>query len=186
MEDRDIVRLYFDRQEAAIVKTQEKYHPYLMKIAMNILADPPDSEESVQDTYLAAWNSIPPHEPAELRLYLAKLTRRIAISRYRQKNAARRQAGQYALSLSEMENIMSETDSPEQELENQLLCELLKRFLRSLKADERRTFIGRYYFLDPLKDVAAYCGMSESRAKTLLFRTRQKLKEYLIKEGFTP
>jgi len=184
MNDDAIVELYWNRDESAIAVTQEKYNSYLMKIARNILSNTEDCKESVNDTYLAAWNSIPPQKPTVLSTYLGKLTRRISISMYRKRNAEKRQGSEFALSESEMGDIMTDYANPETELEVQMLGELLNRFLRSLKPDERRTFIGRYYYMDPLKEVAAYCGMSESKAKTVLFRTRAKLKEYLRKEGF--
>ena len=184
MNDEQIVKMYWQRDESAITVTQKKYNAYLLKIAYNILNNHEDSEESVNDTYLAAWNSIPPQKPAVLSTYLGKLTRRISISLFRRKNADKRQGGEFALSFSEMEDVMEGNMEPEKEMEVQILGELLNKFLRSLKSDERRTFIGRYYYMDPLKEVAAYCGMSEGKAKTMLFRTRVKLKEYLKKEGF--
>ena len=184
MNDDAIVALYWQRDESAITVTQEKYNAYLMKIAWNILNDTGDSEESVNDTYLAAWNSMPPQKPVVLSTYLGKITRRISISLFRKRNADKRKGGEFALSLDEMEEVLTDHMEPEKEIEAKLLGELLNQFLRSLKPDERRTFIGRYYYMDPLKEVAAYCGMSESKAKTILFRTRVKLKEYLKKEGF--
>ena len=184
MNDDAIVALYWQRDESAITVTQEKYNAYLMKIARNILNDTEDSEESVNDTYLAAWNSMPPQKPVVLSAYLGKITRRISISLFRRRNADKRREGEFALSLDEMEEVFTDHMEPEKEIEAGLLGELLNQFLRSLKPDERRTFIGRYYYMDPLKEVAAYCGMSESKAKTMLFRTRVKLKEYLAKEGF--
>ena len=184
MNDDAIVALYWQRDESAITVTQEKYNAYLMKIARNILNDTEDSEESVNDTYLAAWNSMPPQKPVVLSTYLGKITRRISISMFRKRNADKRRGGEFALSLDEMEEVLTDHMEPEKEIETKLLGELLNQFLRSLKSDERRTFIGRYYYMDPLKEVAAYCGMSESKAKTMLFRTRVKLKEYLAKEGF--
>ncbi len=184
MNDDAIVELYWQRDESALAMTQEKYNAYLMKIARNILNNSEDSEESVNDTYLAAWNSMPPQKPVVLSTYLGKLTRRISISLFRKRNADKRQDGEFALSLTEIEDVMGDPMEPEKELEVQMLGELLNKFLRSLKPEERRTFIGRYYYMDPLKEVAAYCGMSEGKAKTILFRTRQKLKEYLREEGY--
>jgi len=184
MNDDAIVALYWQRDESAITVTQEKYNAYLMKIARNILNNTEDSEESVNDTYRAAWNSMPPQKPVVLSTYLGKITRRISISLFRKRNADKRRDGEFALSLDEMEEVLTDHMEPEKEIEAGLLGELLNQFLRSLKPDERRTFIGRYYYMDPLKEVAAYCGMSEGKAKTMLFRTRVKLKEYLKKEGF--
>ncbi len=184
MNDEQIVELYWQRDEAAITATQEKYHLYLMKIARNILSDTEDSEESVNDTYLAAWNSMPPQKPSILATYLGKLTRRISISIYRKRTSKKRQGGEFALSMDEMGDVFADCSQPEKEMEAKLLGELINKFLRTLSGDERSTFLGRYYYMDPLKEVASYCGMSEAKAKSMLFRTRQKLREYLMKEGF--
>ncbi|MBQ8401280.1 MAG: sigma-70 family RNA polymerase sigma factor [Clostridia bacterium] len=185
MQDEQIVQLYWDRDQTAVTETQTKYGAYLTKIAMNILADRQDSEESVNDTYLAAWNSMPPQKPSVLSVYLSRLTRRISIDLYRRRSARKRQGNQYALSLSELDETVSGGTTPEEEVETAYLAEVISRFLRSLSEDERNTFIGRYYYLDPLKDVAAYCGMGEAKAKSMLHRTRQKLKAFLEKEGYT-
>ena len=184
MQDEKIVELYWNRDESAIRETQEKYENYLYKIAYNILFDKEDSNESVNDTYLAAWNSMPPHKPNVLSTYLGKLTRRISIDIFRKRNRIKRQGSEYALSLTELEDCISGDNSPEKDYEAQILGEAINTFLRTLSIDARNVFIGRYYFLDSVKDVAKYCGISESKAKTLLFRTRNSLREYLKKEGF--
>ena len=184
MQDEKIVELYWNRDESAIRETQEKYENYLYKIAYNILSDKEDSNESVNDTYLAAWNSMPPHKPNVLSTYLGKLTRRISIDIFRKRNRIKRQGSEYALSLTELQDCVSGGNSPEQDYEAQILGEAINTFLRTLSQDARNVFIGRYYFLDSVKDVAKYCGISESKAKTLLFRTRNSLREYLKKEGF--
>lgn len=184
MQDAQIVALYWQRDESAIEVTQKKYESYLSKIAYNILSDWEDSQESVNDTYMAAWNSMPPHKPEILSTYLGKLTRRISIDLFRKRNRLKRQASQYALSLSELEDCASPGSSPEDAMQTRILAEAINRFLRTLSKDARNLFIGRYYFMDPLKEVAAYCGIGESRAKSILYRTRCSLKAYLQKEGF--
>ncbi len=184
MQDAEIVELYWNREESAITETQNKYGRYLAKIAYNVLADFEDSKESVNDTYLAAWNSIPPHRPNVLSVYLGKLTRRISIDIFRKRNREKRKASEYALSLDELSECISLGDGPEEVLDSKLLADAINKFLRNISEDARNAFIGRYYFLDPLKTVAGYCGMSEAKAKSLLFRTRCGLKEYLKKEGF--
>ncbi len=183
MQDEQIVALYWQRDEGAIAATQEKYGANLMKIAHNILASREDSEESVNDTYLAAWNSIPPQKPTVLSTYLAKLTRRIAIDIYRRRSAQKRQGGEFAVSMTELEDVIGEGTTPEGELEAKLLGEAINRFLRALSADERNTFIGRYFYMDSLREVAAYCEMSEGKVKSMLYRTRMKLRDYLRQEG---
>lgn len=184
MDDKKIVELYWQRNETAINETQQKYQNYLIKIAYNILYDLDDSEESVNETYLAAWNSIPPHKPDVLTTYLGKLTRRISIDIFRKRTRTKRQASEYALSLEELEDCIPDKNTPEQALDTSLLANTINTFLRTLPDISRNVFIGRYYYLDSVKDVAAYCGISQGKAKTILFRTRCKLKEYLAKEGF--
>ena len=184
MEDEQIVSLYWQRDEAAIRETEAKYDRYLTKIACNILADYEDSRESVNDTYLAAWNSMPPHRPAVLSTYLGKLTRRISIDIFRGRHREKRRASEYALSLNELEDCVSAGNTTEDLVNRKLLSDAIGIYLRRLPEEARNAFIGRYYFLDSLKEVAAYCGMTESKAKSLLYRTRLGLKEYLIKEGF--
>ena len=184
MDDSQIIALYWARDEEAIRHTEEKYQAYLSRIACNILHDTDDALECVNDTYLKAWNSIPPHRPSVLSTYLGKITREGAIDRVRRRTSAKRQASQYARSLSELDDCFPGPDTPDQHLDAQLLDEAITAFLRTLPDDARTAFIGRYYFFDPLKDVAAYCGMSQAKAKSLLFRTRKRLKAYLIQEGF--
>lgn len=184
MKDTDIVAMYWDRNEEAIAQTQRKYGAYLSKVAYNILFDFEDSKECVNDTYLAAWNSIPTNRPSILSTYLGKIVRQISIDVFRKRNTLKRYASEYAISLDELGDSFSDGMNPELALDAKLLDEAINRFVRELPDDARNTFIGRYYFFDSLKDVAAYCGMSESKAKSLLYRTRQSLKAYLVKEGF--
>ena len=184
MKDAEIVDLYWDRNEAAIQQTQQKYGAYLSKIAYNILSNLEDSRECVNDTYLNAWNSMPTHRPSVLSTYLGKIARQLSIDLFRKKNSAKRYASEYAISLDELGDSFSDGSTPEQAYDAKLLDEAINRFLRTLPDDVRNTFIGRYYFFDSLKDVAAYCGMSEAKAKSMLYRTRQSLKAYLVKEGF--
>ncbi len=184
MEDSQIVALYWDRDEAAIDHTDKKYGWYLTKIAHNILADREDARESVNDTYLAAWDSMPPHRPGVLSAYLGKLTRRISIDLFRKKSSKKRGGGEYILSLQELEGCVSNGDSTQQAVELQQLSQAIEAYLRSIGEEARNVFIGRYYYLDPVKTIAGYCHISESKTKILLHRTRQGLWEYLQKEGF--
>lgn len=184
MEDEKIVDLYWQRSESAIRETEIKYDRYLTKIAYNILADAEDSRESVNDTYLAAWNSMPPHRPGVLSTYLGKLTRRISIDCFRRRTRQKRGGSEYELSLSELGDCVSGGNTTEEIINVKLLADAIGIFLRLQSVEARNAFIGRYYYLDSLKEVAAYCGMTESKCKTLLFRTRVALKEYLREEGF--
>ncbi len=185
MEDEQIVQLYFDRNEAAIAESRTKYDKYLMKIAYNILFSTEDSEECVNDTYLSAWNAIPPHKPEVLSTFLGKITRGHAIDIYRKQHADKRIPSEYTSSLDELEECVSDRSTVEGNLEAKRLGEVISKFLTEQSEEARNLFIGRYYYSDSLKDVAGYYGMTETKAKMILFRTRQKLKIYLENEGFT-
>ena len=184
MEDEQIVNLYWERNEDAIRKTEEKYDRYLTKIAYNILANAEDSRESVNDTYLAAWDSMPPHRPNVLSAYLAKLVRRISIDLFRYRTRDKRMASEYALSLTELEDCIPGGNTTEETVNGKLLADAIGIYLRLLPETTRTAFLGRYYFLDSVKEVADYCGMTESKCKSLLYRTRLGLKDYLQKEGY--
>lgn len=184
MHDEAIIGLYWQRDENAIRETEHKYGRYLSKIAFNVLADIEDSKESVNDTYLKAWNSIPPHRPEVLSAYLGKIVRQLSIDKFRGRNRKKRQTSEYVLSLSELEDCVSIGDATEQDVDLHLLAQAIGTYLKSLTPQARNTFVGRYYYMDSLKEVAAYFGMSESKAKSMLHRTRQGLKAYLEQEGF--
>ena len=184
MEDEQIVALYWERDEQAISETERKYDRYLLKIANNILNNQEDSRESVNDTYLAAWNSMPPHRPGVLSAYLAKLTRRISIDCFRYRTRNKRMASEYAVSLSELSDCVSGGNTTEEIVNAKALADAIGVYLRLQNKETQAAFLGRYYFLDPVKEIAAYLGMSESKVKSLLYRTRLGLKEYLEKEGF--
>lgn len=183
MEDSQIVSLYWQRKEEAIDRTEEKYGRYLTTIAYNILSDLEDSKESVNDTYLAAWDSIPPQKPQVLSTYLGKLTRRISIDLFRKRTSDKRGGGEYALSLEELGECIG-GNTTEEAVDVQALSDAIGAFLRTVSPESRNVFIGRYYYLDPVKKIAGYCGITESKAKILLHRTRQSLWEYLQREGF--
>ena len=184
MEDAEIVELYWARDEDAVGQTKTKYGAYLNRVAYNILADLEDSQECVSDTLLAAWRSMPDNRPKNLRTYLGKITRQASIDLYRRRNRMKRYASEYAISLEELGDSFTDGRTPEDELNARLLTETVNRFLRTLPDEARNTFIGRYYFFDSVKNVARYCGMSESKCKSVLYRTRKSLKACLQKEGF--
>ncbi len=184
MEDSAIVALYWERNESAIKETSDKYERYLTRIAWNILADREDAEESVNDTYLHAWNAMPPHRPAALSAFLGRITRHLSIDIYRKRRSAKRGGSEYALSLDELADCVPGEGSPEDAFAAEELADHINRFLRGLAPETRKLFICRYYYFDPVASAAAALGMTEGKAKTLLFRTRLKLKEYLEKEGY--
>lgn len=184
MQDEKIIALYWQRDENAIRETEQSYGRYLSKIAYNILSDLEDSKECVNDAYLKAWNSIPPHRPENLAAYLGKITRQLAIDIFRTKKRKKRQASEYAVSLSELEECVPDTAPARQDADLRLLAETINSYLSSLPREARTTFVGRYYYADSLREIAAYHGMSESKVKSMLYRTRQGLKNYLKKEGY--
>ena len=184
MNDVQIVEMFRNRNEQAIQATMEQYQRYLMKIAMQILGDEQDAEECVNDTYHAAWNSIPEKNPENLSAYLGKIVRQEAIDRLRERQRLKRQGTEYAASLEELSEVVAGGRTPEQEADTAFLKAAVERFLKTLPGDARVLFLGRYFYFDSLKETAAYCGMSESKAKSMLLRTRRKLKKFLKKEGF--
>lgn len=184
MTDEKIVELYWKRDESAIAQTQTKYGHYLTKIAYNILNDLEDSLESVNDTYMHAWKSIPPHRPNVLSTYLAKITRRVSIDVFRKKHREKRVPSEYTSSLSELEECISDTYTTEGAIEAQALAQAIGEYLKNLSKEGRTLFVCRYFYLDSLKDAAKYCGMSEAKAKSMLYRIRCGLKEYLVQEGY--
>ena len=184
MNDAEIVGLYWQRDERAIACTDQKYRHYLHTIAYNILFSREDAQESVNDTYLAAWDSIPPHKPQVLSTYLGKLTRRISIDMFRKKNAQKRGSSEYALSLEELSQCLSAGDTTAQAADCQALSDAIATYLKTLPQEARTVFIGRYYYLDPVAKIARYCRISQSKVKILLYRARQGLGQYLQEEGF--
>ena len=184
MTDERIVQLFWNRDESAIAETQSKYEKYLTKIAYNILADMEDSLESVNDTYMYAWKSMPPHRPSVLSTYLAKITRRVSIDVLRKKNRDKRVPSEYMSSLSELGDCVSGALSVEREIEAEELGKVINAYLKTISAEARNLFVGRYFYMDSLKEVARYCGMSETKAKMILYRTRCGLKAYLEQEGY--
>lgn len=183
MEDSRILALYFARSEAAIQETDRKYGNYCYKIAYNILADRQDSEESVNDTYLSAWNSIPPRKPARLSTYLGRLTRNISIDRWRGANAKKRGGGKIVLALDELNECVSGQPSVEETMIQKEVLASLDRFLASLPEEERAVFLCRYWYVNSMEEIAQKTGFSIGKIKSMLHRTRQKLSITLQKEA---
>lgn len=183
MEDARIVDLYWARSETAIDETSAKYGKYCYAIAHNILANTEDADESVNDTYLAAWNSIPPQRPSVLSSFLGKITRRISIDKWRTRNAEKRGGGEIILALDELSDCVPSSRNVEQEVEAAMLGKLIDNFVMSLPITERRVFICRYWYLDPIASICQQFGFSQSKVKVMLHRTRNSLRYYLEKEG---
>lgn len=184
MDDQRIVQLYWDRSESAIVETDRKYGAYCKSIAFGILHNQQDAEESVSDTYMDAWNSMPPHRPSILATFLGKITRRISIDRWRTMTRVKRGGGEPALALEELEQCVAGGNSPEREVERKELVRTIDRFLDTLSVTERRVFLARYWYMDPIREIAAHWGFSQSKVMSMLLRTRKKLRRQLEKEGY--
>ena len=183
MEDVQIVDLYFARCEQAISETAQKYGKYLFSIAYNILSSNRDSEEAVNDTYMGAWRSIPPHRPDRLSTYLGKITRRVSLEKWKAAHTQKRGGGEPLLALEELGECISGGDTPERTMERKELTQYLNVFIKSLPETEQRVFVCRYWYLYPVKTIARDFGFSESKVKSMLSRIRGKLKIHLEKEG---
>ena len=179
--DQDILALYAQRDENAIRETEAKYRDYCFAVANNILADPSDAEECVNDTWWRAWKAIPPAKPAVLKLFLARITRNLAFDLYRKNRAEKRSAG-VTLSLEELGECVSDTDAPEKVLEAEEMKSVINRFLRTLPERECDVFLRRYFFGEEIKTIAQEYLLKESNVRKILSRTRQKLTEYLQRE----
>ena len=181
MDDKRIVELYFVRDEQALTETKEKYSRYLHRVAHNILQNQQDAEECVNDTYLRAWNAIPPHRPSRLSVFLGKITRRLALDRYAALTADKRGGGTQAAILDEWRDALPNVEADP--ADDKSVRDALSRFLRQLPADKRRTFIRRYWYGDTIAAIAAHNHATESAVKMTLSRIRGELKTFLEKEG---
>lgn len=183
MEDLEIVELYWSRNEDAIKETSKKYGNYCYSISYNILNNNEDAQECVNDTYLGAWNAIPPHHPNILSTFLGKITRRLSLNKWREKNAQKRGGGEVILSFDELEECIGTNDYAKEELDAQELANTINTFLKTLKEDERKVFVCRYFYFESIDDIAVRFMFTQSKVKMMLKRTRDKLKDYLVKEG---
>lgn len=184
MVDEKIIELYWKRDESAIDQTAQRYEKYLNVIAHNILNNIEDSRESVNDTYLKAWNTMPPQKPTVLKTYLGRITRQISIDILKNRTRKKRGGSQYEISLCELEECIPTTSSIEQEIEMRLLVKIINNFIYSLPQTTRDIFVCRYYFCDSVKRISSYFNISEAKVKTTLHRTRLSLKTHLESEGF--
>ena len=184
MNDTEIVNLYWARSERAIAESRAKYGAYCTAIARNILGSAQDAEEASSDTWLAAWNSIPPKRPAILRSYLGKLTRNLSLKKWRESHALKRGGGEVSLALDELADCIPDGSDTEREADARLLSRTIDRFLAGLKEGERRVFVCRYWYMDSIAEIGARFGFSESKVKSMLLRLRKRLKSQLEREGF--
>lgn len=185
MEDVKITELFFNRSESAIEESHKKYGKYCGKIALNILHSEEESEECVNDTWLKAWNSIPPSKPEKLSVFLGSITRNLAIDRYRRAKSAKRWNGEAAVCLEELAECISDENS-DSFTDTLYLKDALNRFLEGLSGSARDLFMLRYWYMLPIKEAAKRCGIKEGTARMSLSRTREALREFLENEGYEP
>lgn len=186
MEDSMIVQLYFDRDESAISRTHEKYGAYCTSIANNILGCAEDAEECVNDTYIKAWNTIPPHRPGVLSTFLGKITRNLSFNKYKQNTAQKRGGSDIPAILDELEECVASTaDNVENEMEYKELVKAIDNFLASLPQEKRNIFVCRYWYNESVAKIAKEYGMKENAVSMVLHRLRAKLKDSLIERGYS-
>lgn len=184
MDDGKIIELYFARDEQAILETERKYGELLRHMAWNVLGSPEEAEEVANDVLLKAWNSIPPLRPTAFFAWLKKLTRRAAIDVFRTRSRMKRGGTEYALSLSEIAEMASDVDGPEEAADAKALAALISRWLSGIHPEQRRIFLLRYFDCESIRETARLTGSSESRVKVTLFRLRESLAAYLRGEGY--
>lgn len=183
VKDAEILDLYWARDERALAETQRSYGGYCYSIALRILNDREDSDECVNDTWLRAWNVIPPKRPDKLNLFLGTITRNMAVDRLRGRNTVKRGGGEVMLALDELEECIPDAHSTEAAVEAAELQKLLNAFLHTLPERECNVFLRRYWYVEAYEEIAGRYDMKLNTVKTSLFRTRSKLKAYLEKEG---
>ena len=184
MEDKDILDLYWARDEKALVETKDKYENYCGKIAYNILFDFEDAKECVNDTYLKTWNSIPDNRPSKLGLYVGKICRNLAINMFEKYNAQKRSGTQTDLALDELSNCLGDKDNVKEYVDYNLLKDTINSFLKGQSKQNRIIFVRRYFYMSSIDEIAKEYELSLSAVKMSLKRTRDNLRDYLIKQGY--
>ncbi len=184
LEDNQIIGLYWQKNTDAISETANKYGAYCFTIADNILQNIEDSEECVNDTWLHAWNAIPPQRPNVLRIFLARLTRNLSFDRFNARKAGKRGGGEIILVLDELAECLSGGTDVETEYENRELEQCIQRFAQALPERDGNVFVRRYFFTDPVASIAKRYGLTENNVMVILNRTRKKLRLELMEEGY--
>lgn len=184
MQDGQIVELYWQKNADAIRETNSKYGAYCFAVADNILHNKEDSEECVNDTWLHAWNAIPPQRPRRLRAFLAKITRNLSFNRFNARTAEKRGGGEIVLVLDELAECIAGESDVEGAFEARELGQSIRSFIRTLPERDGNIFVRRYFFTEPAAAIAKRYGLTENNVMVILSRTRKKLKTQLIKEGY--
>ena len=182
MTDTEIINLFFERSEQAIDELAKKHGNAVARVARNILGNEQDTEECVNDTYLGTWNAIPPHRPSPLRTFVCKIARNLATKKYHA-NTAEKRNSQYDLALDELEEYFADNSSVEEDYEAKELRAAINGFLATLNPSDRFLFMRRYWYSDPVKDIAKMADSTTNSVTVRLFRIREKLRLYLEKEG---
>ena len=182
MTDEEIINLFFERSEQAISELAAKHGNAVGRVVLNILKDEEDAKECVNDTWLGTWNSIPPNRPDPLRTYVCRIARNLATKRYHA-NQAKKRNSQYDLALDELEACIPDSNTVEDAVAAKELAEIINRFLDNLSYEDRFLFMRRYWYADPLPEIAKMAGMSYGAAAVRLHRVKAKLKKELLKEG---
>ena len=185
MEDQQIITLFENRDESAIHAVISAYEKSCRAIASQILHNPADIEEVLSDTWLKVWQSIPPAKPNHLKPFLCKITRNLALNTYRSQSAVKRGGNTVELALDELGECLPGGESPEQQLDGKLLEATIRAFLSTVSQRERMVFIRRYFYLETTAQIARKYGLRESNVLMILSRTRAKLRNYLIQEGYS-
>ncbi len=184
MDDALIVDLYWARDDRAIDETRDKYGGYLDRIAMNLLNRREDAEECVSDTYLAAWNAMPPERPGILRAFLGRIARNISLDRLKRLRAQKRGGGETEAVFEELSELIPGGDTPDGELDRKELLRDIEDFLRAEPERSRNIFLRRYWYADPVKVIAKRYGLRSNAVSAQLLRTRTKLRDYLSGRGY--
>ena len=183
MDDSRIIDLYWARSQQAIAESERKYGAYCRTVARNILGRAEDAEECVNDTWLRAWDTMPPQRPTLLQAFFGKLTRNLSLDRWRRDRAQKRGGSQVELALEELEDCLAARDRVEETIDAKATAGLISEFVRGLSKTDRVLFVRRYWYLDDIQTLARRMGMGQSQIKSRLHRIRQRLKAELEKEG---
>ena len=184
MEDKDIVQLYWDRNEQAIAETSAKYGRHCTNIAMNILNNPEDAEECVNDTYMKTWDSVPPNRPVILSAFLGRIVRNLSLNRYKRDRTAKRGGNEMTVILDELGDIVSDEEAAIDVVIRNELVQTINSFIAALPKEKQYMFFRRYWYSDSIKAIASNCGRTENYISVELGRIRKKLRVYLTERGY--
>ncbi len=183
MDDKGIIALFFARDEKAIAQSDVKYGQYCRTISFNILYDHQDAEECTNDTYLQAWNTIPPTKPESLKAYLGRIVRNISLNKFKSRQTQKRKSDEFTAAYDELENVLSSGQSINELIDEIHLKDLIETFLDKQTKENRKIFIARYWYFESIAEISTRLGVSESKTKMSLLRTRNSLRNFLEQEG---